>query len=104
MVKTRQGWVLQSPLELLAVGDATLAVCRAALVLAVGGVGYAAAAVVMVGASLVSMVLASEMEAVASAAVSMAFAIPEVVNPAAEDVTSSVGAPTVATWPMAAGT
>ncbi|XP_048450278.1 spermatid perinuclear RNA-binding protein-like, partial [Rhincodon typus] len=45
------------------------------------------------------------MEAVVSAAVLMAFAVPEVVYlAAAADVTSSVGAPKVAIWPMAAGT
>eukprot|EP00061_Rhincodon_typus_P002853 g18661.t1 len=55
------------------------------------------------GASSVSVVLALETEAVASAMVSMAFAVPEVAYPAAEDVTSSMGAPTVATLPMAVG-
>eukprot|EP00061_Rhincodon_typus_P001638 g15351.t1 len=105
MVKTQQGCVLQSPLELLAVevtGGATSALVVGRVASAVGRVVSAAA--VTVGASSVSMVLASEMGAVASAALSMAFAVPEVVYLAVEDVTSSVGVPTVATWPMAAGT
>eukprot|EP00061_Rhincodon_typus_P000424 g11657.t1 len=105
MVKTRQGWVQLSPLELLAVeamGGAMLASAVGGAASAVGGVGWEAAAVVTVGASSVSVVLVLEMEAVTLAA--MVLAVPEVVYPAVEDVTSSVGAPTVATWPMAAGT
>eukprot|EP00061_Rhincodon_typus_P000837 g12929.t1 len=109
MVKTQQGWVLQSPLQLLAVeamGGVTSAsvVGGVASASAVGRAGLAAAAVVTAGASSASVVLASEMEAVASAAVLMAFAVLEVGYPAPADVTSSMGAPKVATWPMAAGT
>eukprot|EP00061_Rhincodon_typus_P001028 g13506.t1 len=114
-MKTRQGWVLLSPLELLAVeavGGATSASAVGGVAsVVVGGVASASAvggapevAAVTVGASSVSMALASEMEVVASAAVSMAFTVLEVVYPAAEDVTSSMGAPTVATWPVVAGT
>eukprot|EP00061_Rhincodon_typus_P001382 g14647.t1 len=100
MVKTWQGWVLLSPLELLAVE----AVGGAASASAVGGVASAVGVAVTVGASSVSMVLVlvSEMEGVASAA--MAFAVPEVGYPAVADVTSSVGSQTVASWPMAVGT
>eukprot|EP00061_Rhincodon_typus_P001455 g14838.t1 len=109
MVKTRQGWVLQSPLELLAVevvGRATSAVDR--VTLAVGGATSAGKSwMVVAAASSMSVLSASEMEAAASATVSMALAVPEVVYRAAADVTSSVesvGAPKVATWPMVAGT
>eukprot|EP00061_Rhincodon_typus_P000429 g11671.t1 len=90
MVKTRQGWVLQCPLELLAVE-------------VVGGATSAGKSWMLVAAASSMSVLASETEAAASAAVSMASAVPEV----AADVTSSVetvSAPKVATWPMAAGT
>eukprot|EP00061_Rhincodon_typus_P003855 g21131.t1 len=86
MVKTRQGWVLLLPLELLAVevvGGVTLV--GNSWMLAV------AAAAVSAGASLMSVVLASETEA----AVSMVFAVPEVAYPAA-DVMSSMGALTMA--------
>eukprot|EP00061_Rhincodon_typus_P001337 g14496.t1 len=105
MVKTRQVWVLLSPLELLAV-EAVGGVTSAS---AVGGVAPAlavSAAPSAVGGVVSAVVgeVASALAAVASAAVSMAFADPEVVYPAAEDVTSSMGAPTVATWAMAAGT
>eukprot|EP00061_Rhincodon_typus_P002326 g17230.t1 len=82
MVKTRQGWVLLSPLELLAVeavGGAISASVVGGAPAADGGAVSAAAAAVTVGASSVSVVLASEMETVASAEVSMAFAVPEVV-------------------------
>eukprot|EP00061_Rhincodon_typus_P001817 g15863.t1 len=122
MVKIRQGWVLLYPLELLAaeamggamsasvVGRVALAVGRVASavmggvvsVSAVGGVALALAlggvvlALVVGGVALASVVGG----AVASAAVLMAFAVLEVVYPAAEDVTSSVGAPKVATWPQ----
>eukprot|EP00061_Rhincodon_typus_P003322 g19800.t1 len=89
MVKTRQGWVWLSPLELLAVeamGGATSesVVSRAAsagggVALAMGTAASAVAAAVTVGVSSVSVVLALEMEAVAS--VVMAFAVSEVVYP-----------------------
>eukprot|EP00061_Rhincodon_typus_P002709 g18260.t1 len=68
---TWQGWVLVYTLELLAVE-------------AVGRVALADAA------SMSVVLLVSETEATVSAAVSMAFAVLEVVYPAA-DVTSSVG-------------
>eukprot|EP00061_Rhincodon_typus_P000446 g11731.t1 len=91
MVKTRQGWVLQSPLELLAVE-------------VLGRATSASKSWMLVAATSSMFVLSAlETEAAASAAVSMALAVPEV----AADVTSSletVGAPKVATWPMAAGT
>eukprot|EP00061_Rhincodon_typus_P002166 g16797.t1 len=118
MVKTRQGWVLMSPLELLAVeavggempvsvvGRVASAVGGVASALAVGRVTSLVGGAGNNGVSrcALDVVLASETEAVASALVSMVFAVPEVVYRAAEDVMSSVGALTVATWPMAAGT
>eukprot|EP00061_Rhincodon_typus_P006816 g27840.t1 len=99
MVKTWQGWVRLSPLELLAVeavGGATLAVGGVASAVGgvasasvMGGEALAAAAAVTVGASSVSVVLVSEMEVVASAA--MAFAVPEVGYPVVADATRMRG-------------
>eukprot|EP00061_Rhincodon_typus_P000472 g11817.t1 len=95
MVKTQQGWVLLSPLELLAVE-------------VVGGVTLAGKSWMLVAAaSSMSVLSASETEAAASAAVLMVLAVLEVAYQAVADVTSSVetvGAPKVATWPMATGT
>eukprot|EP00061_Rhincodon_typus_P002195 g16853.t1 len=101
MVKTRQGWVLLICLKMLAaeaVGGATSAV---------GGVRSAGKSWMLMAAATSMSVLASETEVAASAAVSMASAVLEVVYRAEADVTSSVetaGAPKVATWPMAEGT
>eukprot|EP00061_Rhincodon_typus_P019169 g9661.t1 len=81
MVKTRQSWVLLSPLDLLALE-------------AVGGVASASAVGRVASVSAVAVRVVATSVSVATAA--MVFAVPEVGNPAVADVTSSVGSPIVA--------